>query len=117
MSPPNENHSHGSALLFEGQHLFSYHWETVWDPKKPREGSATPRTQEEHEAVTMANKRANIKKLSDASLGKFDADQSRVAYLAPWRMKLPAGSRGAIRLCWFISGFKMYIVSVKNVYS
>lgn len=39
-------------------------------------------TQEEHEAVTMANKRANIKKLSDASLGKFDADQSRVAYLA-----------------------------------
>ena len=61
------------------------------------ESPATPRTQEEHEAVTMANKRANIKKLSDASLGKFDADQSRVAYLAPRRIMLLAreDSRGA----------------------
>ena len=32
----------------------------------------------------MANKRAQIQKLSDASLGKFDADQSRVAYLDTW---------------------------------
>ena len=32
----------------------------------------------------MANKRAQIQKLSDASLGKFDADQSRVAYLDAW---------------------------------
>lgn len=38
----------------------------------------------EEEAVTMANKRAQIQKLSDASLGKFDADQSRVAYLDTW---------------------------------
>ena len=34
--------------------------------------------------VTLANKRAQIHKLSDASLGKFDADASRVAFLDPW---------------------------------
>ena len=33
------------------------------------------------EAVTMAGKRAQAQKLSDASLGKFDDDQSRLAYL------------------------------------
>lgn len=31
--------------------------------------------------VTMAEKRDKAKKLSDASLGKFDADQSQIAYL------------------------------------
>ncbi|CAK9074605.1 unnamed protein product [Durusdinium trenchii] len=43
------------------------------------EQSALPEADDVH--VTMANKRAQIKKLSDASLGQFDADQSREAYL------------------------------------
>lgn len=34
-----------------------------------------------HKDVTMADKRDRAKKLSDASLGKFDADQSQIAYL------------------------------------
>lgn len=34
-----------------------------------------------HKDVTMAEKRDKAKKLSDASLGKFDADQSQIAYL------------------------------------
>ena len=33
--------------------------------------------------MTLANKRAQIQKLSDASLGKFDVDESRVAFLDP----------------------------------
>lgn len=57
-------------------------------------------TQEEHEAVTMANKRANIKKLSDASLGKFDADQSRVAYLEMQRSAAEARNKNRSAICF-----------------
>lgn len=57
-------------------------------------------TQEEHEAVTMANKRANIKKLSDASLGKFDADQSRVAYLEMQKSAAEARNKNRSAICF-----------------
>ena len=40
-----------------------------------------PPSREEAKGETMAGRRAQAQKLSDASLGKFDADQSRLAYL------------------------------------
>lgn len=44
-------------------------------------GYEPPSRVEEAKGETMAGKRAQAQKLSDASLGKFDADESRLAYL------------------------------------
>jgi len=44
-------------------------------------GYEPPAREAQAEGQSMANKRAQAQKLSDASLGKFDADQSRLAYL------------------------------------
>jgi len=57
-------------------------------------------TTREEEAVTMANKRAQIQKLSDASLGKFDADQSRVAYLEMQKSAAEARNKNRSALCF-----------------
>lgn len=45
------------------------------------EMEANLKSVEQVESVTMAGKRAQIQKLSNASLGQFDADESRLAYL------------------------------------
>lgn len=50
--------------------------------------------------VTLANKRAQIHKLSDASLGKFDADASRVAFLEMQKSAAEARNKNRSGLCF-----------------
>mmetsp|Transcript_44693 Transcript_44693/g.83458 ORF Transcript_44693/g.83458 Transcript_44693/m.83458 type:complete len:376 (-) Transcript_44693:107-1234(-) len=52
------------------------------------------------EAVTMAGKRAQAQKLSDADLGKFDADQSRLAYLEMQKSAADARNKNRSALCF-----------------
>ena len=52
---------------------------TFGDDEGPFEAKGEKRTTSKE--VTMAGKRAQAQKLSDASLGKFDVDQSQVAFL------------------------------------
>ncbi|CAE7455865.1 Scn11a [Symbiodinium pilosum] len=52
------------------------------------------------EAVTMAGKRAQAQKLSDASLGKFDDDQSRLAHLEMQKSAAEARNKNRSSLCF-----------------
>ena len=52
------------------------------------------------EAVTMAGRRAQAQKLSDASLGQFDGDQSRLAYLEMQKSAADARNKNRSALCF-----------------
>ena len=52
------------------------------------------------EAVTMAGKRAQAQKLSGAALGKFDDDQSRLAYLDMQKSAADARNKNRSSLCF-----------------
>ncbi|CAE7241558.1 Scn11a [Symbiodinium natans] len=52
------------------------------------------------EAVTMAGKRAQAQKLSDAALGKFDDDASRLAYLEMQKSAAEARNKNRSALCF-----------------
>ena len=64
------------------------------------EVSTVTQDQEAVQNVTLANKRAQIHKLSDASLGKFDADASRVAFLEMQKSAAEARNKNRSGLCF-----------------
>jgi len=64
------------------------------------EVSTVTQDQEAVQNVTLANKRAQIQKLSDASLGKFDADESRVAFLEMQKSAAEARNKNRSGLCF-----------------
>ena len=82
LSPPK---SEACRSARSGQSARSAHSteSAVTQPEAPShmETDSSMKAEPQPEAVTMAGKRAQTQKLSDAALGQFDGDQSRLAYL------------------------------------